>query len=64
MAYAITEPSAGTDVEEPDFLARARINMEAKKVKGGYLLNGRKVFISGGREARALWSFSATIWRA
>ncbi len=42
MAYAITEPSAGTDVEEPDFLAKARIGMEAKKVKGGYLLNGRK----------------------
>ena len=60
MAYAITEPSAGTDVEEPDFLARARINMEAKKVKGGYLLNGRKVFISGGREAKYLTVCAAT----
>lgn len=54
MAYAITEPSAGTDVEEPHFLSRARIGMEAKKVRGGYLLNGRKCFISGGREAKYL----------
>jgi butyryl-CoA dehydrogenase len=60
MAYAITEPSAGTDVEEPEFLAKARINMEAKKVKGGYLLNGRKCFISGGREATYLTVCAAT----
>jgi acyl-CoA dehydrogenase len=52
MAYAITEPSAGTDVEEPEFLEVARIGMEAKKVKGGYVLNGRKCFISGGSEAK------------
>jgi alkylation response protein AidB-like acyl-CoA dehydrogenase len=60
MAYAITEPSAGTDVEEPDFLAQARIGMEAKKVDGGYLLNGRKCFISGGREAKYLTVCAAT----
>jgi len=60
MAYAITEPSAGTDVEEPEFLATARIGMEAKKVKGGYLLNGRKCFISGGREATYLTVCAAT----
>ena len=51
-AYAITEPSAGTDVEEPHFLARARLSMEARKVDGGYLLNGRKCFISNGAVAR------------
>ena len=60
MAYAITEPSAGTDVEEPEFLAVARIGMEAKRVKGGYLLNGRKCFISGGREAKYLTVCAAT----
>jgi acyl-CoA dehydrogenase len=60
MAYAITEPSAGTDVEEPDFLSKARIGMEAKKVNGGYLLNGRKCFISGGREATYLTVCAAT----
>jgi acyl-CoA dehydrogenase len=60
MAYAITEPSAGTDVEEPHFLKKAKIAMEAKRVKGGYLLNGRKVFISGGREAKYLTVCAAT----
>ena len=60
MAYAITEPSAGTDVEEPHFLARARIGMEARRVKGGYLLNGRKCFISGGKEAKYLTVCAAT----
>ncbi len=60
MAYAITEPSAGTDVEEPEFLAAARIGMEAKKVNGGYLLNGRKCFISGGSEAKYLTVCAAT----
>ncbi len=60
MAYAITEPSAGTDVEEPHFLAKARIGMEARPVKGGYLLNGRKCFISGGKEAKYLTVCAAT----
>ena len=52
MAYAITEPSAGTDVEDPEFLKVADIGLEARKVDGGYLLNGRKCFISGGSEAK------------
>jgi alkylation response protein AidB-like acyl-CoA dehydrogenase len=52
MAYAITEPSAGTDVEEPEFLAVGKIGMEAKRTKGGYVLNGTKCFISNGREAK------------
>lgn len=60
MAFAITEPSAGTDVEEPHFLSQARLGMEARKVKGGYLLNGRKCFISGGKEARYLTVCAAT----
>ncbi len=54
MAYAITEPSAGTDVEDPEFLAKGKIGMEARKTKGGYILNGRKCFISNGREAKYL----------
>ncbi|MBC7253619.1 MAG: acyl-CoA dehydrogenase family protein [Actinobacteria bacterium] len=52
MAYAITEPSAGTDVEEPEYLEKAKLSLEAKKVKGGYVLNGRKCFISDGSEAK------------
>ena len=52
MACAVTEPSAGTDVEDPDFLRTARLGTLAKRVKGGYLLNGTKCFISNGSVAR------------
>jgi butyryl-CoA dehydrogenase len=52
MAFAITEPTAGTDVEEPDFLARGAPQTHARKVPDGYLLNGTKCFISNGSVAR------------
>lgn len=39
-AYAITEPNAGSDV--------AAMKTSAKKVSGGYLLNGTKHFITNG----------------
>lgn len=39
-AYAITEPEAGSDA--------ASIKTSAKKVKGGYVLNGTKHFITNG----------------
>jgi len=48
----ITEPSAGSDVEDAEALAKARLSLEAKKVSGGYLLNGRKCFISNGSVAK------------
>lgn len=51
LAAAVTEPSAGTDVEEPHFLENAELSMQAEKVRGGYVLNGRKCFISNGSEA-------------
>lgn len=51
MAAALTEPSAGTDAEEPQFLAAARLSMNARRVPGGYVLNGRKCFISNGSVA-------------
>ncbi len=60
MAYGITEPSAGTDVEEPEFLEVGRIGMEAKKTRGGYILNGRKCFISDGSEAKYFTVTAAT----
>lgn len=51
FAAAVTEPMAGTDVEEAEFLPRARLVTSARKVAGGYLLNGTKVFISNGSVA-------------
>ena len=52
MACAITEPEAGTDVEEPDLLRTARIGSHARRVAGGYRLSGTKRFISNGNVAR------------
>lgn len=47
FSIAVTEPNAGTDVEDYRLLPKAQINCFAKKTQGGYLLNGRKMFISG-----------------
>lgn len=48
---AITEPDAGTDVEETALVPHAKLASEAKRVPGGALLNGRKCFISAGHFA-------------
>lgn len=48
---AITEPSAGTDVEEVDLYPKAKLVCQARRVPGGAVLNGRKVFISTGHMA-------------
>lgn len=55
FALAITEPEAGSDVEDADFLKTARLTTVARRVRGGFLLNGRKVFISNGSVARYIW---------
>ena len=47
-AFAISEPGAGSDVEESKGATRAQYVTTARKVEGGYVLNGQKVFISGG----------------
>lgn len=50
---AITEPMAGTDVEEVELMPYAKLMCEAKPTDdGGVILNGRKVFISGGHIAK------------
>ncbi|MEZ5077585.1 MAG: acyl-CoA dehydrogenase family protein [Solirubrobacterales bacterium] len=54
MACALTEPDAGTDVENLDLLAVARISSRARPVPGGYSLSGTKRFISNGSVARWL----------
>jgi alkylation response protein AidB-like acyl-CoA dehydrogenase len=48
VAFAITEPEAGSDVEESDGAAQAHYRTTAHKAGGGYVLNGQKTFISGG----------------
>jgi alkylation response protein AidB-like acyl-CoA dehydrogenase len=49
-AYAITEPNAGSDV--------ASMKTSAKKVDGGYLLNGTKHFITNGGLADIYTTFA------
>ncbi len=48
ISLAITEPGAGTDVEEVELLKKARVNCHIKRVNGGRLINGSKIFISNG----------------
>lgn len=45
-ALAITEPDAGSDV--------ASIRTQARRVDGGYLVNGSKMFITGGVRANVI----------
>ena len=48
IALATTEPGAGTDVEEVELVDKGRVACHARRVKGGYVVNGTKVFISMG----------------
>lgn len=52
FAAAITEPLAGSDEEDAGYLRTAKLMTEAKPVAKGYMLNGRKVFISNGSVAQ------------
>lgn len=45
----ITEPDAGSDAQEPILINRGRMTSTMEKVKGGYRVNARKVFISNSR---------------
>lgn len=48
ISLAWTEPDAGTDQQEEQLIDRARVQTLAVKKEGGYVVNGRKIFISGG----------------
>ena len=48
ISLAITEPGAGTDVEDMELISKAKVTCHAKRVDGGYVLNGTKIFISNG----------------
>jgi acyl-CoA dehydrogenase len=66
IALAITEPTAGTDVEEIDLEDKGKITCHAKKVKGGYIVNGSKIFISMGHLSKwtVLYAYTDQIGRA
>ncbi len=57
-AFAITEPGAGSDVEDTEGGEKAKLMTFATKVKGGYILNGRKQFISNGNMASLITVFA------
>jgi alkylation response protein AidB-like acyl-CoA dehydrogenase len=54
MALAVTEPEAGSDMENPDLIRRGRVSSHARRVVGGFRLSGTKRFISNGNVARWL----------
>jgi alkylation response protein AidB-like acyl-CoA dehydrogenase len=58
-SFAITEPGAGSDVEETRGAATARITCYAKRAPGGWRISGRKCFISDGAVARWITLFAA-----
>ncbi len=59
LAYAITEPAAGSDVEEGHGASTLKPGVIAERVAGGYRLRGRKCFISGGDLAKTTVVFAA-----
>ncbi|MDH5401672.1 MAG: acyl-CoA/acyl-ACP dehydrogenase [Candidatus Heimdallarchaeota archaeon] len=59
FAYAITEPNGGSDVEEGHGAAQYKPGVIARKSKGGWILNGTKIFISGGGIAKSVTLFAA-----
>lgn len=48
VSLAMTEPTSGSDTPEPDLLDKGVVACHAKKVEGGYQVNGAKLFISNG----------------
>lgn len=59
MAYAITEPHAGSDVEHGPGAATMRPGVVARRVPGGWRLTGHKCYVSGGDLAQAFTVFAA-----
>ncbi len=59
FAFAITEPGAGSDVECGHGAASSRPGLVARRVPGGWRLQGDKVYISGGDIADRISVFAA-----
>jgi alkylation response protein AidB-like acyl-CoA dehydrogenase len=48
ISVSLTEPTAGTDMQDLDLIDRGSIGCRATRVDGGYIVNGTKVFTSSG----------------
>jgi alkylation response protein AidB-like acyl-CoA dehydrogenase len=48
LSLAMTEPDAGTDSQNVEFMNTGNLRCHARKVDGGYVINGTKIFISMG----------------
>lgn len=59
FAYAITEPSAGSDAEDGHGALTNTPRLIAHRDENGFRLSGRKCFISGGDVARKVIVFAA-----
>lgn len=59
FAFAITEPEGGSDVEESHGAARYEPGVVARRAPSGFVLSGRKCFISGGDVAAQIVVFAA-----
>ncbi|RMF12875.1 MAG: hypothetical protein D6761_12025, partial [Candidatus Dadabacteria bacterium] len=59
FAYAITEPSGGSDVEDTEGAALYRPGTVARRKGKQWVLSGRKIFISGGDLAQTVTVFAA-----
>lgn len=59
FSFAITEPTAGSDVEEGHGASRYTPGMVARRVKGGWSLSGRKRFIGAGDLSKTVSVFAA-----
>jgi alkylation response protein AidB-like acyl-CoA dehydrogenase len=59
FAFAITEPAAGSDVEDGHGARLHRPGVVARRTPGGYRIRGRKCFISGGDLAASVVVFAA-----
>lgn len=58
-AFAITEPTAGSDVEDTEGGKKAKLLTYTVKENGEYILNGRKCFISNGSVADIITVFAS-----
>ncbi|GAB2661938.1 acyl-CoA dehydrogenase family protein [Nocardia goodfellowii] len=59
LSLALSEPGSGSDLENSDGARSAQLQTTAKRVRGGWQLNGQKRFISGADLARTIVTFAA-----